>query len=461
MAEQPVGGLTRGCLPIAAFEHLDPTAVGVVDLEHFVLPSSPDGRPWEGNERDALILVRFHGEPLAVIHVDEEPAALNENRLATLIWQKAGAEVRRHIARFDCAPLPDGPQELIQASSSSSKECPGGRAPRPGASVAVIVCTAGRDEQLRRCLRSLLAQQGVEFEIVVVDNRPAQGETLRTVSAFAAEDERVRYVAEWRAGLSVARNRGISETAAELIAFTDDDVVVDAAWLAWLVAHFAQPTVAATSGMMLPLELQTRAQKRFEQYLGFSKGVKRRSYDLGTGPTASQPLYPFLVDVFGSGASMAFRRAELVAADGFDPALGAGTPARAGEETYAFSTMILGGGGIVYEPRALCWHEHHREGDDLREQVFGYGVGVGASVAKALTREPRFYAAAARSVPIALRMRKRRRFPAEKNPETAVPVRPRDLLGARRQGIMRGPLLYAQGVLRSRRLGLRDVIRGG
>jgi O-antigen biosynthesis protein len=461
MAEQHVGGLTRGCLPIAAFEHLDPTAVAVVDLEHLVLPSSPDGRAWEGNERDALILVRFHGEPLAVIHIDEEPAALNEKRLATLVWQKAGAEVRRHIERFACAPLPDGPQELIDAPPSYSKKCSGGQPPRSGASVAVIVCTAGRDEQLKRCLRSLLAQQGVEFEIVVVDNCPATGETLRTVSAFAAEDERVRYVAEGRVGLSVARNRGISETAAELVAFTDDDVVVDATWLAWLIAPFAQPTVAATSGMMLPLELQTEAQKRFEQYLGFSKGVKRRSYDLRISPGAGRPLYPFLVDVFGSGASMAFRRAELVAADGFDPALGAGTPARAGEETYAFSTMILDGGGIVYEPRALCWHEHHREGDDLREQVFGYGVGVGAIVAKALTREPRFYAAAARSLPIALRMRKRRRFLAKKNSKTAPPARPRDLLHARRQGIMRGPLRYAQGMVRSYRLGLRDVIRGG
>jgi hypothetical protein len=273
----------------------------------------------------------------------------------------------------------------------------------------------------------------------------------------------VRYVPESRVGLSVARNRGISETDAELVAFTDDDVVVDPRWVDWIVAPFAEPEVAATCGMALPLELETEAQKRFEQYFGFSRGLERRSYDLRARRAAGRLLYPFLVDIFGSGNSMAFRRTELVATGGFDPALGAGSPARAGEETHAFSTVILRGGKIVYEPRALCWHEHRRDNAALRDQVFGYGVGVGAILTKALTSDPRFYVAAARSVPMALNLRRRRRTSADENAMLGGDSvkRPEDLLQAKREGMVRGPLRYAEGAVRAHRLGLGDVIRGG
>jgi hypothetical protein len=121
------------------------------------------------------------------------------------------------------------------------------------------------------------------------------------------------------------------------------------------------------------------------------------------------------------------------------------------------STAILRGGRLVYEPRALCWHEHRKDGDALRGQVFGYGVGFGAIVIKALTGDPRFCAAVARSVPIALGLRERRRTSAGEN----AAARPEELLRAKRKGMVRGPLRYAEGVVRAHTLGLGDVIRGG
>jgi GT2 family glycosyltransferase len=463
MSENQMEGLTNGYLPVTAFRHLEPTAVGVVDLDRSIVPSSPDGREWGVGQRDGLLLVRLHGEPLAVVHIDRDLGGVTNEELAAEVWRSAGAEIRRHVERFRCAPMPGVSDALIGGLHISADACPGGRPAKLGASVAVILSTAGREEQLGRCLRSLLAQRRAEFEVVVVDNRPATGETWRTVSTIAAGDPRVRCVPEWRVGLSVARNRGVSETDAELVAFTDDDVVVDPCWLEWLLAPFAEPEVTATCGMVLPLELQTEAQKRFEQYAGFSKGLERRSYDLRAGRAAGWLLYPFLGDVFGGGNSMAFRRAELVAAGGFDPALGAGSPARGGEDIYALSTAILRGGRIVYEPRALCWHEHRKDGDALRGQAFGYGVGFGAIVTKALTSDPRFYAAAARSVPVALGLRRRRRVLAGENATEggSAAARPKELLRAEREGMVRGPLRYAESVVRAHRLGLGDVIQGG
>lgn len=457
MAEDQTEGMTSGHLPITAFQHLEPTAVMMVDLDCSLVPSTPDGRAWDVGQRDGLLLVRLHGEPLAVVHIDRDLGGVTDEELAAEVWRSAGVEIRRHVERFGCTRIPGASDVLVGGLNSSADACPGGRPAELGASVAVILSTAGRDEQLGRCLRSLLAQRRAKLEVVVVDNRPATGEAWRTVSTIAAGDPRVRYVPEGRVGLSVARNRGVSETDAELVAFTDDDVVVDPFWLEWLLAPFAEPGVTATSGMVLPLELQTGAQKRFERYAGFSKGLERRSYDLRAGRGAERLLYPYWGGVFGGGNSMAFRRAELVAAGGFDPALGAGSPARSGEDTYAFSTAILRGGRIVYEPRALCWHEHRKDGDALRGQVFGYGVGLGAIVTKALTGDPRFYAAAARSVPIALGLRRRKRAIAGEDAAGSAPAVPRDLVRAQLEGMVCGPLRYVEGVVRAHRLGLGDA----
>jgi GT2 family glycosyltransferase len=408
-----------------------------------------------------LLLVRLHDQPLAVVHIEHNLAGATDDELASEIWRAAGEDIRQHVERYGCAAMPDGPLSL-QRLRSPVTGCPGGTPPRFDTSVAVIISTAGREQQLEHCIRSLLAQRRAELEVVVVDNRPATGETLRAMEPIMAEDSRVRYVAEPRVGLSVARNRGIIETNAELVAFTDDDVVADAGWLEWLIAPFAEADVAVTCGMVLPLELETEAQKRFEQYAGFSKGMERRSYDARSGPVAGRLLYPYVNGAIGVGNNMAFRRTEIVAAGGFDPALGAGSAAGSCEETWAFSQAILRGGRIVYEPRALCWHEHRKDGDALRGQIFGYGLGLGAVLTKALTHDPRFYISAARSLQIALVLQLRKRMSSGDPRENAndLTTRPDELLRARREGVVRGPLRYARGVRRTRKLGLDDAIRG-
>jgi GT2 family glycosyltransferase len=363
-----------------------------------------------------------------------------------------------HIERFGCAVKADSAAELADGTRGST-DCPSEAQEPPKGPVAVVLCTTGgRGDQLRRSLRSLLAQIGVEFELIVVDNRPDSGNVREIVSPLAAADERVRYVPEPRAGLSVARNRGIAETGADLVAFIDDDVVADPTWLKWLVTPFAQSRVAATSGMVLPFELESPAQKRFEQYAGFSKGVERRCYDRKGGVGAERLLYPFLGDVFGGGASMAFRREGLLAAGGFDPALGAGSPTKGGEDMFAFTEAVLRGGETVYEPRSLCWHEHRKDADALQEQVSGWGIGLGAVITKLLLTQPRFYAAALRSVPVAAELLQSRR--TKSGTQGGASTRPEDLLRVQRKGISRGPALYFKSLRRARRLGLHDVIRG-
>ena len=432
------GQITPGFLPAAAFGHMQPTALGTIDLGR---PESLSVKAGLGAEhRDALLLVRVHQEPIGIVHVPDAQDATRPERILSLVDRQLGTRVRRHEARFSCRV--------------SDAHCPGETSAHVPGSVAVIVATTGRIEALDRCLRSLSASQHPDLELVVVDNRPAD-RTRDLVSRWHARDRRVRYVAEHRPGLSTARNRGVAETKARYVAFTDDDVVVEPNWLRWLLAPFVDVNVGVVTGMVLPCELETAAQKRFEQYSGFCKGFDRRTYDLHSHGAYDRLLYPYWGGIFGSGNSMAFRRAELIAAGGFDPALGAGTIVPGGEDIDAMSRAILRGSKLVYEPRSLCWHEHRRDDAALLGQLFGYGVGLTGTLTKALTHDPRFARAAVRSVPLAFRMHRR----ARRRLESAA-VLPPEFANVERAGMLRGPLRYARSVRSVHRLRLNEVIHG-
>ena len=261
-------------------------------------------------------------------------------------------------------------------------------------------------------------------------------------------DRNVRYLREELPGLSNARNRGIVEAQGELIAVTDDDVLVDRQWLAALASAFQQgDNVACVTGLILPAELETPAQALLESYGGFSRGYERRLYDLGQNRPQSV-LFPYSAGLFGSGANMAFTRAFLCEINGFDTALGAGTVARGGEDLAVFFKAIASGRQLVYEPGALLYHFHAREYENLRSQMYCYGVGLVAYILKIMVDEPW------RIIPIGIRL------PAAAlhifSPKSRKNIGkddqyPRELTRLERIGMLHGPFLFLRSLRQSGR----------
>jgi GT2 family glycosyltransferase len=243
-------------------------------------------------------------------------------------------------------------------------------APTARRPVSVVVCTRERPEELCRCLAALRPFQAAGHEVVVVDNAPDSDRTARLCA-----EHPFTYVREPRPGLNRARNRGLAATRTEIVAFTDDDCEPDPRWLDALAAAFDDHRVGAATGLVLPRELETRSQERFEAYC-----ANRRSFRPKTFSPADTP--PSAAGAAGMGANMAFRRSLLEALGGFDPRFDGGMPTLSGGDTEAFARVLARGQSIAYRPDALVWHRHRREPAALRRVVFGYGVGLYAVLAK-------------------------------------------------------------------------------
>ena len=245
------------------------------------------------------------------------------------------------------------------------------RLPLPPTRVSIIVPTCERRDDLRRCLASLTAQRTRHtVEILVVDNCPATESARSVVRDFPA----VRLVTEARPGLSFARNTGIARATGSIIVATDDDVVAPETWIETLLEPFARPEVMAVTGHVLPAELETEAQCRFEAYGGLGKGFVPFDVDAAWFRNRRTAVPTWNI---GATANAAFRAP--VFADPqiglMDEALGAGTPTGCSEDTYVFYRILKAGHTIVYEPSAFVWHRHRVSMESLRRQIFAYSKG--------------------------------------------------------------------------------------
>ncbi|ORA02102.1 glycosyltransferase family 2 protein [Mycolicibacterium bacteremicum] len=246
--------------------------------------------------------------------------------------------------------------------------------------ISVVLCTRERPEDLAGALASLSTLDYPDFEIIVVDNAPVTDATARVVAGAA--DARIRRVLEPVAGLSNARNAGLRAARHDIVAFTDDDVVVDPYWLRGLAGGFERSEeVACVCGMVPSGELRTAAQAYFDQRVSWAATLIPRSYSLAE-PPPDLPLFPFQVGMYGTGANFAISRSAAAELGGFDEALGAGTSTKGGEDIDMFFRLVAAGHTLVNEPAAIVWHRHRSDGAALLVQARGYGLGLGAWLTK-------------------------------------------------------------------------------
>ena len=423
-------------------EDLLPLNVVVVDIEDLpeeISAARPDG----GLYRGVWLLVRVAGRPRDLVSI-----ALSGQSLAR-------ADLERHLHGLDRRRPATVEQELT-------------RPPR----VSVAVCsTLSREQELLAALRSIGALEYPDFEVLLVDNRRGGGPLAQLPDDLG----RVRLLREPRPGLSRARNCALRAATGTIIAFTDDDVVVDSRWLTALAQRFAREACACVTGLVLPWDLSTPSQAAFETYYGgfgprtlnaATYGLERapRTGFFGTamvlerddeGRVVSRfPLYN--VGRFGVGANMAFRTDVLRAAGGFNTALGAGTPALGGEDIGMFARLVWQGQSISFDPAALVHHRHRATDEDLKRQIQAYGLGLTATLTALVGEDPRHLGAMISTAPAAVRVLsrsiwKKLRLHPDRDPRDRGASSFATLARLEMRAMARGPAAYVRSARRARR----------
>ena len=96
--------------------------------------------------------------------------------------------------------------------------------------ISVIIPVFNVEKYLRACLDSVLAQTLADFELLLIDDGSPDG-SGRICDEYAQRDPRVRVFHQKNAGQAAARNFGVTQAAAEWIAFVDSDDVVHPQYL--------------------------------------------------------------------------------------------------------------------------------------------------------------------------------------------------------------------------------------
>ena len=222
--------------------------------------------------------------------------------------------------------------------------------------LSVVVCSLGTSG-LEEAVESIVAsaeRAAAGVQVVVV----WQGE-----AAPPALPEQATVVEVAPAGLSHARNRGLAAATARVVAFVDDDELVDPGWVGALLAGFGPGTVAAF-GPVEPLD------DRGLPYCHLQPG------DLRTFSGRFVP--PWTV---GTGGNMVFDRAALVELGGFDVRLGVGAEGRSAEESDVIVRLLRSGAEIAWLPELGVYHPSKDEQEHLASR-FPYGFGMGRVVRK-------------------------------------------------------------------------------
>ena len=216
--------------------------------------------------------------------------------------------------------------------------------------ITVILCTYNRCRILSEALESIINSrlpESVDWEVLVVDNNSSDATRDVVQRLSHGHPGRVRYLFEAQPGKSHALNAGIRETASDVLAFVDDDVVVESTWLERLTAPLRQQDWSGCGGRILPD--WKRAPPRWLSLDGRYALAPLAAFDLG-GVACELHESPF-------GTNMAFRRTVFETRGGFRTHSGPRPGSQIRSEDTEFGRRLLAAGErLWYEPSAVVYH---------------------------------------------------------------------------------------------------------
>jgi len=232
--------------------------------------------------------------------------------------------------------------------------------------VSVLICTRDRSALLEGCLDSVLGCSPAPAEVIVVDQSRDEATRL-AVSRRQGRAVPVRYVRGIGTGLSRAKNQGVADGTARVIAFTDDDCLADPGWIEALCEPILAGRAEAVVGRTLPETSIGGMDETYSFYAPEGSPVFRRR------------THPWRV---GGGGNFAAARDVLLRTGSFDERLGPGAPLESAEDMDMVHRLLRAGSRMVYAPRAVIRHRSWRSARQNRRLSRAYGIGAGGYFTK-------------------------------------------------------------------------------
>jgi glycosyltransferase involved in cell wall biosynthesis len=251
-------------------------------------------------------------------------------------------------------------------------------------SATILISTYNRAGLLQRTLESLRGLISARaWDVIVVDNN-SNDDTRQVIESQAATfPVPLSYLFEAKQGKSVALNAGLRQTRADVVLFTDDDVLVDPNWLDAACSPMEDnPRLSYTGGPVRPL-WQAEPPDWLDQHRGDLWGTLA-ILDYGPAPFVFEARQRVPV-----GANMAVRRSLIEQIGGFHPDLGRRGLSLLGQEQAEFFARARACGARGgYAPQMEV--HHHVPVERLTRQYFRrwwYWKGVTRSLVDAMHGE--------------------------------------------------------------------------
>lgn len=183
--------------------------------------------------------------------------------------------------------------------------------------VTVVIPTFRREHLVADSVRSVLAQEGVAVEVIVVDDSP-EGSARQAVEGVG--DARVRYLHRQHPSggrPALVRNEGASQAQGEFIYFLDDDDLMEPGALARMVDALRQrPDAGLAFGVVAPFGENPEVLAQQQAYFSEARRVALRL----RSPRQFQARITYGSPVMVCSACLG-RRSAFEACGGFDASI--------------------------------------------------------------------------------------------------------------------------------------------
>ena len=213
--------------------------------------------------------------------------------------------------------------------------------------VSVIVPVYNGERTIEECIESIFAMSFPEndVELLLIDNASSDN----TSTILDGYRDRATILYEAKRGPAAARNRGLVNATAEIVAFTDADCVVHRDWLSRIIEPLSDPAVGIAGGTILARKPCNEVEEFGEQIHDHQMAIEYYS-----------PPYAITMN-------WASRRAVLDAVGPFDEEL-----LRCEDCDLAYR-VVKAGYRIVHEPAAVVYHRNERSLAGLIAEGYAHG----------------------------------------------------------------------------------------